>query len=342
MLQRAATRPRQVQQRIRTMAHARRRQSCSRTRCAGSTPERSSTSASRPACSPRSYLACESSPILTRCRPPGGLPAASCRHTGQAARHERGTRAAIATARAAGALPVAVSGYDPRADPAAITALFAASPRRCPGDRRRVRASPLPGPPGGWPSPRPGCSYRAAARCSSRCTGCSPSTATRARLRSVRSAQQGLSRCIASIRRIAAAYQPLSRVPVVPTFEIIATVAQASPGPTAAIPTNRLCASLRPWVSAPPPRGMYVVLDLQPGRASLLAQARRYRSLLRLPNVGLALDPEWKLRPGQLPLRQIGRSASRKSTPSSDGWRGSPPGTACRRNSWSCISSGSR
>jgi hypothetical protein len=51
---------------------------------------------------------------------------------------------------------------------------------------------------------------------------------------------------------------------------------------------------------------MYVVLDLQPGRASLLAQARRYQSLLELPDVGLALDPEWKLAPGQLPDRQIG------------------------------------
>ena len=55
---------------------------------------------------------------------------------------------------------------------------------------------------------------------------------------------------------------------------------------------------------------MYVVLDLQPGRASLLAQARRYRSLLRLPNVGLALDPEWKLQTGELPLRQIGSVTS--------------------------------
>ena len=51
---------------------------------------------------------------------------------------------------------------------------------------------------------------------------------------------------------------------------------------------------------------MYVILDLQPGRAGLLAQAMRYRSLLRLPDVGLALDPEWKLQPGQLPLHQIG------------------------------------
>jgi hypothetical protein len=49
-----------------------------------------------------------------------------------------------------------------------------------------------------------------------------------------------------------------------------------------------------------------VILDLQPGRANLLSQAKLYRSLLRLPDVGLALDPEWKLQPGQLPLRQIG------------------------------------
>ena len=51
---------------------------------------------------------------------------------------------------------------------------------------------------------------------------------------------------------------------------------------------------------------MYVVLDLQPGRASLLVQAQTYKSLLELPDVGLALDAEWKLAPGQLPLQQIG------------------------------------
>ena len=65
-------------------------------------------------------------------------------------------------------------------------------------------------------------------------------------------------------------------------------------------------ASLRPWVRQATAAGMYVILDLQPGRASLLAQAKRYRSLLELPDVGLALDPEWKLQPGQLPLHQIG------------------------------------
>jgi hypothetical protein len=65
-------------------------------------------------------------------------------------------------------------------------------------------------------------------------------------------------------------------------------------------------AFLRPWVRRAAAAGMYVILDLQPGRASLLAQARRYKSLLELPDVGLALDPEWKLAPGQLPGQRIG------------------------------------
>ena len=52
--------------------------------------------------------------------------------------------------------------------------------------------------------------------------------------------------------------------------------------------------------------GLYVLLDIQPGRTDFLTQARRYRTLLRRPHVGLALDPEWRLRPGEKHLEQIG------------------------------------
>ena len=63
---------------------------------------------------------------------------------------------------------------------------------------------------------------------------------------------------------------------------------------------------LRPWVEAAGEAGMYVVLDLQPGRTDFVTQAERYRSLLELPHVGLALDPEWRLGPGDVHLTQIG------------------------------------
>jgi hypothetical protein len=118
--------------------------------------------------------------------------------------------------------------------------------------------------------------------------------------------QQGLQASIARAKAVAAQYDSLSNTPVVPAFEIIATVASAGPGPSGMYSQVISPAALEPWVEAAAGAGLYVTLDLQPGRASLLAQAEIYQSLLELPNVGLALDPEWKLQPGQLPLHQIG------------------------------------
>src|SRR6185437_7022484 len=117
---------------------------------------------------------------------------------------------------------------------------------------------------------------------------------------------QDLAASITRARQLAAAYRPLSRVPVVPAFEIIATVAEASPGPDGSYSYETPVSELLPWVRQATADGLYVVLDLQPGRASLLSQAEHYQSLLALPDVGLALDAEWKLQPGQKPLRQIG------------------------------------
>jgi hypothetical protein len=83
--------------------------------------------------------------------------------------------------------------------------------------------------------------------------------------------QQDLTASVARAEQVAAAYQPLSRVPVVPAFEIIATVAEASPGADGNYSYASPVSSLLPWVSQAAAAGMYVILDLQPGRASLLA-----------------------------------------------------------------------
>ena len=117
---------------------------------------------------------------------------------------------------------------------------------------------------------------------------------------------QDLPGSIARAQKLAASYAPLSDVPVVPTFEIIATTASSEAGPDGDYSSESSVASLRPWVEQAAAAGMYVVLDLQPGRADFLAQARRYTDLLALPGVGLALDAEWHLERGQKPLQQIG------------------------------------
>jgi hypothetical protein len=118
--------------------------------------------------------------------------------------------------------------------------------------------------------------------------------------------EQGVDGAIARAQQMAADYQPLVDVPVVPAFEIITTVASGGPGPDGNYSYEAPVDLLRPWVDAAGPAGVYVVLDLQSGRTDFLTQAKRYGELLARPYVGLALDPEWRLLPDQRHLSQIG------------------------------------
>ncbi|HZB48178.1 MAG TPA: hypothetical protein VE547_03715, partial [Mycobacteriales bacterium] len=213
--------------------------------------------------------------------------------------------AVTATGRAAGATVVPVATADPRADPAAVEALAAAKAAHVLAagsgfgavDRLRRRlavaatGTQLPG--GGqvmFPGRRLVAMYG------------HPGSGALGVL-----GEQPVDAAIARAKKLAAPYRALSgRTPVVPTFEIISTVATAPPGPDGNYSFEAPVSLLKPWVDKAGKAGMYVVLDLQPGRTDFLTQAKRYESLLRLPHVGLALDPEWRLKPGQRHLTQIG------------------------------------
>lgn len=123
---------------------------------------------------------------------------------------------------------------------------------------------------------------------------------------------QSLPRSIARVKALAKAYQPHTSAHVLPTMEIITTVASAHPTENGDYSQEVDVASLRSWVTAARKAGVYVVLDLQPGRSDFLTQAKQYESLLTQPNVGLALDPEWRLAPHQVPLVQIGQVSIRE------------------------------
>jgi len=93
---------------------------------------------------------------------------------------------------------------------------------------------------------------------------------------------------------------------VIPTFEIIASIASA--GPTDGDYSEEWPpGAFEEWIRFAEENGIYVILDLQPGREDFLTQAKQYEELLKLPFVGLALDPEWRLGPDQVHLRQIGQ-----------------------------------
>ena len=118
--------------------------------------------------------------------------------------------------------------------------------------------------------------------------------------------EQDVAASITRAQGLAAEYQALTTDVVVPAFEIIATIADRPPGADGNYSNELPVETFVPWVEAALEAGVYVVLDLQPGRTDFVTQARLYESLLTYPNVGLALDPEWRLGPDQVHLRQIG------------------------------------
>jgi hypothetical protein len=122
--------------------------------------------------------------------------------------------------------------------------------------------------------------------------------------------EQPVGEAVTRAQRVAAEYESLVDEPVVPAFELITTIASGSAGPERDYSRRTPIDKLRPWVDAAREAGVYVVLDLQPGRTDFLTQAKEYEELLAEPHVGLALDPEWRLADDQRHLEQIGSVAA--------------------------------
>jgi hypothetical protein len=214
------------------------------------------------------------------------------------------TLAAVATARAAGAPVIVVDSPDPRASSEAVQAL-AGEPDRAvvalgdafgPADRlAHVVAVAETGVelPGGGQLAAPGRHLIALYG--------HPGAPALGVL-----GEQGIEASVARARELAESYDPSAEAPVVPTFEIITTIASSAAGADGDYSDEADVEDIRPWVEAAGEAGVYVVLDLQPGRTDFLSQAKRYEELLAYPHVGLALDPEWRLKPDQRHLRQIG------------------------------------
>ena len=111
--------------------------------------------------------------------------------------------------------------------------------------------------------------------------------------------EQGLDDTVKRARELASQYQSYSSETVIPTFEIIATVASADVTENNDYSRELSLDSLRPYIDKAKDEKMYVILDLQPGRSAFFDQIKQYEELLIQPHVGIALDPEWRLRSEQ-------------------------------------------
>lgn len=94
--------------------------------------------------------------------------------------------------------------------------------------------------------------------------------------------------------------------PIQPVYELIVTVADATPGPDGDYSHDIDRASVQRYIDAARAHGVLLLLDIQTGRSDFLTVAKRWAWALRDPYVGLALDPEWRMGRREVPGRTIG------------------------------------
>jgi hypothetical protein len=91
-----------------------------------------------------------------------------------------------------------------------------------------------------------------------------------------------------------------------PVYELIVTVADAAPGPDGDYSHDIPASYVHEYLRAAHRHHALLLLDLQTGRADFPTVARRWAWALKDPSVGLALDPEWRMGPHQVPAHVIG------------------------------------
>ena len=94
--------------------------------------------------------------------------------------------------------------------------------------------------------------------------------------------------------------------PILPAFELIATVAARHPGDDGLYRNRQGEELIGGYLDAARASRMLFILDIQPGRADFMEEVKVYERFLREPDVGLALDPEWHVGPGQVPGDRVG------------------------------------
>jgi hypothetical protein len=111
-------------------------------------------------------------------------------------------------------------------------------------------------------------------------------------------------------RRLLGVARPYARPgrPVMPMFELIATIAHPFPTPSGLYRTHQDDEVVQRYLKAVRAIDGVLVLDVQPGRDDFLGPLRHWERYLCEPDVGVALDPEFAMGPGQVPGHHLGHT----------------------------------
>jgi hypothetical protein len=86
-----------------------------------------------------------------------------------------------------------------------------------------------------------------------------------------------------------------------PALELIATLVDGYKGSDGNYSHDSTPEQIQPYLDAARKHHELLILDIQPGRQNFLPVVKRYEKFLLQPDVGVALDSEWRMGPDQVP-----------------------------------------
>jgi hypothetical protein len=112
-----------------------------------------------------------------------------------------------------------------------------------------------------------------------------------------------------AIIKQASGYAPAGRR-IMPAMELVTTVALSSPGPSGTYSSQGDPAVVQRYLDVARRHKMLLILDFQPGQGPFLPEVKRFERFLTQPDVGVALDAEWRMKPGQIPGKTYGSATA--------------------------------
>jgi hypothetical protein len=110
----------------------------------------------------------------------------------------------------------------------------------------------------------------------------------------------------------AAEYGGVKRRPVIAAFDLIAVIATSSRGPDRKYRFRQDPFVISTYLERARAIGARLMLDIQPGRANVVAEVRALAPWLAQPDVDLSIDPEWNVGRKGVPGRTRGSIRARK------------------------------
>jgi hypothetical protein len=119
----------------------------------------------------------------------------------------------------------------------------------------------------------------------------------------------------AAARKAVEQARPYTRIgdrPVVPGLDLIAVVANSTPGADGLYRTRQPDRLVRAYLRAARSVGGRLTLDIQPGRARVSDEVRALERWIAKPDVDVAIDPEWEVGRRGVPGQTVGRIKARE------------------------------